>query len=135
MARKSKADQHTRAAALLAGVRKHFEPKKAYVVAGTRYTGRQLVDVLEQHLRALAAVRAARAVLAEAVAEERRRGGPAAALARSLKRWVEGHFGADPALHADFGLALPKKRGPKTVEAKLRGVQKRAAKAAKAAKR
>jgi hypothetical protein len=127
MPRVSKITQHTRAMKLLAGIAKHFPATGRFRIAGASYTRAQLAAVFQEQLDAMTAVGAAHALLTAAVMRERAATKRAHAAAKNLRLWAEGHFGSSALAITDFGWSIPRKTGPKTVEAKLAVARKGAA--------
>lgn len=119
----SRIEKLTTAQDVIDGVRKRFTPGKVYVVAGKRYTTEQIVAMYQTQLAALEAVRQAWIAWQEALADERKLRRPMVRFTVDLKRVVHGHWGLGA--FGDFGWQPPKKPGPKTVKAKLAGVEKR----------
>ena len=115
----------TAATDVVAGVKKHLA-KRAFVwVAGKKLTPAAVIAMYEKQLAAIEAVRQAHGRYKLALAAEKRLRRPMQAFTVSLKGMVMNELG--PANARDFGWKAPGKPGPKTVEAKLAGVEKRAA--------
>jgi hypothetical protein len=95
-------------------------------IAEKAFTPRQLVAAFQSHVDAIDEVDATRAALAAAVARERELARRMTELTRYVKMAVEARFGLSHKIYADFGWEVPKRPGPKTVEAKLEGRRKRA---------
>jgi hypothetical protein len=108
---------------VIAGVKKRFTPGAAQVVCGKTFTTEQIIARYEAQLAALEQVRLAYIAWQGALLAERKLRKPMIALTLDLKRFVNGNFG--PSAFGDFGWKPPKKPGPKTVKAKLAGVEKR----------
>jgi hypothetical protein len=124
MSKTSKVVKRAQAARVIAGISKHFAGKTGIDVGGKRYTPKQLVGLFQSHIDAIEEVDAAHAAGAVAVAKERKAALRVRDATRYLKMVVEVEFGPDAVAWDDFGWELPKKPGPKTVEAKLEGARK-----------
>jgi hypothetical protein len=105
------------------GLKKRLEPGATHLVGGKRFTTEQLIARYEAQLAALEAVRQAWIAWQMALDAERKLRKPTIGLTLDLKNFVSVHFGLGA--YGDFGWKAPKKPGPKTVKAKLAGVEKR----------
>jgi hypothetical protein len=123
MPKVSKVTKRSRATSIIAGVIKHFSAA-SYTLGGKAFTPKQLVAAFQSHVDAIDEVDATRAALAAAVARERELARRMTALTRYMKMAVEARFGLLHKIYADFGWEVPKRPGPKTVEAKLEGATK-----------
>jgi hypothetical protein len=123
MPKVSKLTKRSRATGIIAGVRKHFGGA-SYDLGGRTYTPKQLVAEFQSQIDAIDEVDATRSTLAAAIAKERALARRIAALGRYLKMAVDATFGPSPEVFADFGWDVPKRPGPKTVQAKLEGARK-----------
>jgi hypothetical protein len=119
----TKLEKLTIADNVLRGIPKRFAGVAKVRIGGVVYTPAKLAAVYERHVAALRKVDAARSAWRQAVAEERRLGKQAAVVTRYLKKHAFGHWGPEGC--DDFSFPRPRKPGPKTVAAKLAGVQKR----------
>jgi hypothetical protein len=125
MPKTSHLTRQTRAANVVAGIRKHVPPGKTVHLDGKAYTAKQLAALFQEQVDAIEAVRLARGALAVAVGKERVVAKKVNAATLSLRSLFFHWFA--PAVLADFGWERPKKPGPKTTAAKLAGVLKAAA--------
>lgn len=119
----SRLEKLNNAREVIRGVKKRFEPGRTYPFHGVRLTGEEIIARFEAQLVALDAVRAAWAAWQKALGAERKLRKPLIELTTHLKRLVLMQWG--PQAFVDFGWEPPKKPGPKTVKAKLAGVEKR----------
>lgn len=122
MARKSKTDQVARIAALHRGIKKHW--KDGHVLHARKYTQAELLALLDE-LRALfAAVVSTRAAYKEALGRRSKAEREAAPLLASIEEVADLEFGDAVSKRIDFGLGPRRKKGPKTVGAKILMVEK-----------
>jgi hypothetical protein len=124
MPKQSKGTKAMRAFHVIAGVKKHFPRQGALMVGGTPYTPEQLVRFFQAHIDAIDAVDAAHADVLAAITRERDVARQVRKLTHLLKYVVAVMLGEDPSTWADFGWEPPKKPGPKTLEAKVRGAER-----------
>jgi hypothetical protein len=127
MPRATKVDKHMQAKSLLRGLGKHFPKEGKHKVGGKPRSRGELVALVQAHLDAMHEVDVARAAFRASVAKERALAKRVKAATGPIRDYVRNAFGPDLAVLADFGLKIAKKPGPKTVAAKLAGVQKRQA--------
>jgi hypothetical protein len=136
MSRIPKNNKLAQAHGVILGLERRFTPRTILVLERNRYTTRQLVRLFQSQVDALAEIDRAKAQLKVALAKERAIAKRVAAMTAMLKQLVSARFGVNVGSWGDFGWTLPEKPGPKTVEAKLAGVKKRAERrAAKGEKR
>jgi hypothetical protein len=126
MSRITKSNKLAQAHEVILGLERRFPPRMVHVIARKRYTTRQLVRLYQSQIDALAEIDHANAVLKVALAKEQAIAKEVAAMTAALKGLVHARLGMNITSWGDFGWTLPKKPGPKTVEAKLAGVRKRA---------
>lgn len=122
----SKLEKMTTARNVIAGLKKRFGSVPFMMVSGKKYKPAEVIAFYERHLAAIEDVRKKWAAWQLALRAERAMRKPAIAMTLGLKASVSNRFGFDA--YADFGWSRPKKPGPKTVQAKLAGVEKRAKK-------
>jgi hypothetical protein len=113
-----------RALAVVGGLKEHVAPGEVLFLDGKKVSRAKAIALFQAHLDALDAVRRTRAQLAVQIRSERAIHRQLNALIPALTVWVTMKFGATGVTFARFGLALPKKRGPKTVAGKALGVEK-----------
>jgi len=111
---------------VIKGVRRRLMHMPVIPLGGRKLTPDALVALYEAQLAAIERVRQAWSAYQQALFEERRLRKPMQAMTVHVKNAVMMELGPDG--YPDFGWKTPKKPGPKTVKAKLAGVQKRAAK-------
>jgi hypothetical protein len=119
----SRIEKLTTAQDVISGVKKRFTPGRSYMVAGKSYTTEQIIACYEAQLAALEAVRLAYIAWQVALHDERKLRKPTIRFTVDLKTVVQSNWGTSA--FGDFGWKAPKKPGPKTVKAKLAGVEKR----------
>jgi hypothetical protein len=124
MPKTSQAIRVTRAVHIIRGVEKRFSPRGTYQVSGKPYTGAQIAAVFQRYLDAVDAVTAARAAFGAAVRAEKLAARSAEELSAALKSTVKSAWGGTRETFADFGWELPRRTGPKSVEAKAEGAKK-----------
>ncbi len=124
MPKRSKLQRSDAAGRVLAGLAKRLADRDSFVLRGVSWTPAAVAALFQGQLDAIRAVDQARAVLATAVANERKVSKQARELEVQLKAFVSVLFGDSAALYGDFGWSLPKKPGPKTPMAKLTGAVK-----------
>jgi hypothetical protein len=124
MPRVPKLKKRAGAAAVIAGLKKHFAKDKIHLIGSKQYTTEQLVAVFQSQIDATAAVAAANAEMQAAIGRERAIDLHLRDLTRLLKHSMTAAFGLSAKAFADFGWDLPKKPGPKTVKAKVEGAKK-----------
>jgi hypothetical protein len=120
----SETTKRAQASRILDGLARRFKPREKLMIAGTLYTIPQLTAILQGHLAALTELRTMRAALAGKVQEERAIAKQVSELRADLLLVVQSRFGRNPVTLGDFGFKMPKKPGPKTVEAKARGAER-----------
>jgi hypothetical protein len=113
-----------RALAVVGGLREHVASGEALSLDGKKLSKAKAIALFQAHLDALDAVRTTRAQLAAQIRNERAIHRQVSALMPALVAWVQMKFGATAVTFARFGLALPKKRGPKTIFGKAHGAEK-----------
>jgi hypothetical protein len=119
----SKLEKISIAQNVIRGIKKTLAPGEKRSIGGVVYTREELIARYEDHLAKLEAIRQAWAAWQEALAAERSLRKPMTDLTYHLKQTVHGRWGVRR--FGDFGWEVPKKPGPKTVKAKLAGVEKR----------
>jgi hypothetical protein len=124
MPKRSKLERSVAASRVIAGLGKRLADKDSFTLRGVSWTPAKLAALFEAQLDAIRAVDQARAVLAGAVAKERKVSRQARELEVQLKAFVHALFGDSAAAYGDFGWSLPKTPGPKTPLAKLTGAVK-----------
>jgi hypothetical protein len=124
MSKESDLTKRTRAAGLVAGLRKHFKQGDRLVVGGVEYSRDEVIAIFEEHTTALDDKRARYAAYRAVVASERKLARRSRAMYTTLHTVLGNLFGWENL--GRFGMKQHKKPGPKTVEAKLAGVRKRA---------
>jgi hypothetical protein len=112
---------------LIDGITRRFPADKVFILAQKKYARDELVAVFEAHLADLDAADSAHVTWRAAVASERKAGLVAHGVAALFRALLFGELGAGSAELGHFGWTPPKKPGPKTVAAKLAGVEKGAA--------
>jgi hypothetical protein len=112
---------------LMAGIHKHLSKEDALRFKSRAYTLGELVAVFQAELDALDQIAAARTRLTAAVAKERTLEQQARRLELAIKSFIVARFGTRADVLGDFGWEVPRKPGPKTVDAKLAGALKGAA--------
>jgi hypothetical protein len=120
----SETTKRAQASGILKGLAKRFKPREKLMIAGTVYTIPELTAILRGHLAALTELRTLRAALAGKVQVERGIAKQVSELRAHLLLFIESRFGRNPVTLGDFGFQMPKKPGPKTVEAKVLGAQR-----------
>jgi hypothetical protein len=129
MPKTSKTTRRARASRLALGIEKHLVSGKTYLIKGERFTRASLLALLAEYGEAQRRTDAARAALRGAVAAEALLDGRVDRLVQDMRLFILTTYGKkNLAMLGDFGWDPPRKRGPKTVEGKLQGVVKRAAK-------
>jgi hypothetical protein len=126
MPRISKIDKLAQARNIIRGVSSRFTKGTGYQLAGKKYSPRELIALFQAHVDAIHEVEAARARFTVAVLNEKEAARRTAGMAQALRLFIAGNFGEAPEVWGAFGWDPPKKPGPKTVRAKVAGVQKRA---------
>ena len=116
----------TTAKDVIRGVRKLFGDRPFVWLHGKKATPAEIIARYEEHLASMERVRQARIAYDVALDAERRLRRPMQGLTLAVKAAVLGELGGG--VFPEFGWPKPKKPGPKTVKAKLAGVEKRAAK-------
>ncbi len=128
MSKESTITKRAMASALVAGIKKSFAPTDRVVVDGVEYAWSEIIAVFDEHTAAIDEKQARYASYRAAVALERKLARRALHLYHVLHDVLRNRFG--PHALPRFGMKPHGKPGPKTVEAKLAGVQKRAKKRA-----
>jgi hypothetical protein len=124
MPRISKVVKSVRATRIIGGLTKHFAKRGTFAVGGNTYTLEELVGIFQSQIDAIDEVDASHAAMVAAVARERAVTLRVRELTRQLKHAVTAELGFTADGWDDFGWEVPKKPGPKTVEAKLEGARK-----------
>ena len=124
MPKTSQVTRATRAMSIVAGLKKRFPASEPIKVNGKPYSRAELIALFQEQIEALDRIRVARIALGTAVAEERAVARRTTKLTLALKWTVRHVLGMTRVSFADFGWALPKKRGPKTLAGKLSGIEK-----------
>jgi hypothetical protein len=109
---------------IIGGLEKYYRGQTAIYVGGKKYTQPQLISLFRSLVDAIDEVNALQASVVAAVARERNVASTVRELTRLLKITVDAGFGFSPIECGDFGWTMPKKPGPKTVQAKLEGARK-----------
>jgi hypothetical protein len=122
----SKLEKQEIARGAIRGVKKRFGGFAGVMIHGKKYTPAEIVAFYEKHLAAMEDIRKTWIAWQLAIRAERALRRPAATMTLGLRTVVRQQFGLEA--YADFSWPKPKKPGPKTVRAKLAGVQKRAKK-------
>jgi hypothetical protein len=128
MSKESDLSKLTMASKLVAGLKKHFKPTDKLLVSGVEYSRDEVIAVFDEHTTALDEKRKRYASYRSAVARERALAKRSLALYLDLHTVLGNLFGWVNLVR--FGMKEHKKPGPKTLDAKLAGVQKRAKKRA-----
>lgn len=128
MSKESDLTKLTMASGLVAGLKKSFKPSDKLIVGGVPYTRDEIIAIFEEHTVAIDDKRKKYAVYRGAVARERKLAKRSLGIYLTLHTVLGNLFGWDDLVR--FGMKKHGKPGPKTVEAKLAGVQKRAKKRA-----
>jgi hypothetical protein len=115
------------AAKLAAGTQKHLSKVGSLTVEGVSYTPAQIESQLNAFSTLRADVEAAKATVKAKLALERAQAPAMRAFIVAFVRILEGMFGNQPDVLADFGLSPKKARTPLTVEQKAAAKAKRAA--------
>jgi hypothetical protein len=113
----------TTAQSAIEGIGKRFSPSVTYFVGGREYTKAQMIALYEEQLAAIADVRDKYIAWQGALARERKLRTPVREFTVQLKTTVHSKLGTRA--FPDFGWTVPRKPGPKSVKAKLAGVEKR----------
>jgi hypothetical protein len=98
--------------ARIAGVQKHCMSQTSILVAGTAYAPTAVIQVYQADLSARQAVSSAKAAYAAALAKAKAAEDAATTFDASFKMCIEGAYAGQPAVLADFGITLPKRRSP-----------------------
>jgi predicted Fe-Mo cluster-binding NifX family protein len=105
------------------GVDKYFSKVKSITVAGTTFTPKSLVAVLNAENDASKAVDSTRAQYEEQVVTHRAAKVSAKALRSALKAYILATYGKKAVqMLGDFGMSVPKATGKRTVETKVQAV-------------
>ena len=113
---------------IVQGVEKHFAKLKKMSIAGVSYTPAALKTLFQGESDALVALDASRAQMTEQVASTRATRARVGVLRKQLRAYLLGNYGVEAVqVLEDFGMAAPKRRGPKTVRAVAAGVAKASA--------
>jgi hypothetical protein len=124
MPKKSQSTKYSAAMSVIAGLEKRWRAGERFKVSGKMLTREELVGLYRSQIESIHTLRAARAALAFAVAQERAITKRVEMQTPRLRAAVVNQFGFGPDVLADFGWTAPKKPGPKTVEAKRAGAEK-----------
>jgi hypothetical protein len=117
-------------AQLVTGMKKRLPRGDTYWMNGKPYAHAELIAFFQSEIDALDAIRAARGALAAAVARERAVYRRVRAELPVMRAALLQRFG--PNALGEFGVAAPKKPGPKTLAGKVAGAEKsRATRAAR----
>ncbi|HEX8791512.1 MAG TPA: hypothetical protein VF765_11225 [Polyangiaceae bacterium] len=122
MARRSKTDFRGLVAKLRRGIEKHWN--EARTIHGVDYTQAELVAFLQKLEDHFAEVERTHAVYKTALAKRGKAEREAAPLVAAILEKADAEFGNNAVKRADFGLGPRRKKGPKTVEAKVLMVEK-----------
>lgn len=117
MARRSKTEFRTLVSQLRRGVEKHW--KDARMIHGVTYAQAELLaflQKLEDHFAEVARTHAAYKTALQRRGKAQREAAP---LVAAILERADAEFGDNAVKRADFGLATRRKKGPKTVEAKV----------------
>jgi hypothetical protein len=128
MSKESSVTKQSRAHGAVKGLRKLLKPGDTVPIGGVAYSREEIIAAFERHEVALALKRTRYAEYRSAVAQERELARMTNMLWVGLHRWADAVRGRDGLVA--LGMRAYKKTGPKTVEAKLAGVRKRAKKRA-----
>ena len=128
MSKESDLTKLTRASNLVTGLRKHFKPGEKLVVGGVQYTRDEIIALFEEHTAAIDDKRKRYAAYRAEVARERKLARRSLGLYLDLHAALGNHFGSVNLWR--FGMKEHGKPGPKTLQSKVAGVQKRAKKRA-----
>jgi hypothetical protein len=112
---RTKANALTQVQALIAGTAKHF-PNAQFTLGKTAYTTASLTQLLQGLLNAINVAIAAHASVTDALRALAQVDAQVAPVIRLYKRYVLSMFGDATQDLADFGMAPPKQRMPKTGE-------------------
>jgi hypothetical protein len=124
MPKTSQVTRIARALSIIAGLEKEFPPSKILKVGGKVHSRKELVALFQTQVAALERIRAARAELGTAVAQERAVARRTTKLTLALKSTIAMELGMTRATFTEFGWEFPKKRGPKTIAGKVAGAEK-----------
>jgi hypothetical protein len=114
---KSKAAALAQVQALIAGTQKHF-PSGSFTIGNTTYTTASLVTVFETLTNAMSALNAAQTGAKDALAAEQGARTQVGPIVQAYKHLVLAAFANAAQTLADFGLAPPKAKAPRTIEQK-----------------
>lgn len=128
MSKESAITKLARARKVIQGLRKHFKPRETVRVDGRDLTREQIIGLFTRHVAAIDAKRRRYDAYRRAVADEREVAKATLAMWYGIHNTVSAKLGRRNL--GDFGMRQHKKPGPKTTQAKLAGVQKRAKKRA-----
>jgi hypothetical protein len=120
MPRLSKTDTRQRYKALQRGIRKHW--RDGLTAKGKSYTQKQLLDALDRVLAAFERTRQAWATYKKELGLRREEERHIASLVNLILEGVHYFHDGDPVTLADFEVRQPRKKGPKTVMAKVQMV-------------
>jgi hypothetical protein len=104
---------------LIEGTHKHLEKGWSLVVAGTKYTHSQIVDLLQSRADAVQAAATARAAWAGARAHDEALSGQTAHVVQALRQTLRVMFSQAPEVLAEFGLSPRKSRRTLTAAEKV----------------
>jgi hypothetical protein len=119
----SKASTLARVQSLVEGLQKHF-PNGNFTIGNTAYTTATLVQLFESLAAAITAANAAQANARDAVAALRDAKAKVGPTMVALRRILVAMFSTSTPTLADFGIAPPKARAPKTAEQKAAAAAK-----------
>jgi hypothetical protein len=128
MSKESDLTKRTMASRLVMGLKKHLKPDDKLMLAGVVYTRDEIIAVFEEHTTAIDDKRKRYAAYRSEVARERKLAKRSLGLYHTLHTVLGNLFGWVNL--GRFGMKEHKKPGPKTLQSKLAGVQKRAKKRA-----
>ena len=112
---RTKAATLARVQALIAGTLKN-SPSSTFTLGNTPYTTASLVTLLEGVASALLALNAAQAAAKDALATSRAAKAAAEPVIQLYERLIQTTFSGSEQMLADYGVASPRKPGPRTVE-------------------
>jgi hypothetical protein len=95
---------------LIEGTNRHLEKGWSLIVAGTKYTQSQIIELLQSRVDAVQAAAAARAAWSGARAHDEELSGRTAEVVQAVRQTLLVMFRRSPEVLADFGLAPPKAR-------------------------
>jgi hypothetical protein len=125
---RSKNDRVSQVTQLIGGTNKHFpNASQQLVFGGATHTASALTQLFQSFVDLRSAVVASQATTKAKVANERAQATSLLAVIDEYVAFVRATFGKQPDVLADFGLAPPKARTPRTAEQKAVAAAKRKA--------